>query len=265
MLGSAAITSVLLLALAWLCREWIAARLKASLELETAKKLAEFTRRLDAAEARIVAARDAGIETNLQLSAVVLAERVAAIKALWQGIIDWRAATALNMIVAAMTTDYVRRHGDNEATARAARQMLDAIHHNELLTATNKLNYWRPFVTERAWAMFFAYHTFHVVRVTRATALMLRQHEMAIRLWEVNSELSVVRASAPHLAVQYEAEPIGTTSTFLAYVEAELLAELQKSLAGEHSGAEAARQAAAIVATATTAVGAAQPAPVLPQ
>lgn len=62
-------------------------------------------------------------------------------------------------------------------------------------------------------------------------------------------ELQVVRATAPALMVQaYEAGSIVTTMPFLNYVEQELLAELQKSLAGEHSGPEASRQAAKIVA-----------------
>lgn len=247
-LDTAAVAAVLVAALGWLLRKWIGARLTASIQLDTDKKLEEFKKRLDAAEAQVSAVRQAGIDATLQLSGVVVAERVAAIKQVWNGVIEWKRATMVSTLVSAMTIDFVRKSGDDERTRAAVKQMLDNVKYVDLLTTMNALQQCRPFLTERAWALFAAYHGFYVARLMRAFGIA-HDKELALRFWEIDNELTIVRATAPPQMVQaYEAGSIATTLPFLNYVEQELLAELQRSLAGEHSGPEASRQAAKIVA-----------------
>jgi hypothetical protein len=259
LLSSGVLASALLLSVGWLARTWIKKRIDASIDLQTGRQLAEFTRRLDAAEARITAVRDAGIDANLQLNAVVVAERVAAIKAVWKAVVDWRAASATSGIVSAFTLDYVRQHAGDARTIRSMQQILQPLNYPVFLAKLNTTQEWRPFVTERGWALFMAYHGFYIARLTRAFALTMQDPEMAIRMWEVDSESQVVRATAPaEIQQQYAANVFTGTTEFLGFVEKELLQELQRSLAGEHNGPEAQREAARMVAAAQTAVAAAQ-------
>lgn len=249
LLGNAVVIGAVLAFAGWLLRKWITTRLTESIRLDTEQRLHEFKGRLDAAEAQVSAVRQAGIEATLQLSAVVVAERVAAIKHIWGGVIEWKKAAVVSTIVSAMSIDYVRKHGDDPRTKATMRQLLDSLKYLELMTVTNALQQWRPFVTERAWALFAAYHGFYIARVMRAVSIMLGEKELALRFWELDSEVQLVRASAPaSMAQAYEAASVATTIPFLNFLETELLAELQRSLAGEHSGPEASRQAATIVA-----------------
>jgi len=249
LLGDALVVGALLAFVGWLFRKWIATRLTEGIRLETEQKLHEFKARLDAAEAQVSAVRQAGIDATLQLSGIVVAERVVAIKNLWNGVIDWKRATMVSTIVSAMDIEYVRQNGDSARTQATMKQLLDSLKHMELMTATNALQQWRPFVTERAWALFAAYHGFYVARVMRAVSLTLGDTELALRFWHLDNELQIVRAAAtPQMTQAYEAGSVATTIPFLNFIEKELLAELQRSLAGEHSGPDASRQAANIVA-----------------
>ena len=84
-------------------------------------------------------------------------------------------------------------------------------------------------VTARVCGLFAAYHGFYPARVAKPAILMIGNREMVERMWQASGELAVVRAAAPADVVQRFAE----RPKFLAYIEVELLAELQRTLAGE--------------------------------
>jgi hypothetical protein len=249
-IDTAAVAALLVAGLGWLLRNWISTRLKASIELETDQELARFNARLDAAEAQVAAVRSAGIDAVQQMAAATLAERVRAIREIWLGVVDWRAASALSTLIGAFDARTAVANADHVPGRRNIQMMLDQLHHMDLMKRMNGLAQWRPFVTERAWSLFAAYHGFYSARVAKASILAIGNREIVERLWQVNSELDIVRAAAPAEIVRaYEAQPLKVSAEFLAYLEVELLDELRRSLAGEHSGPEASRQAAKIVAT----------------
>lgn len=248
-LDTAIVAAALVAALGWLLRAWIGARLNASIQLSTNQRLAEFTQRLDATEAQVATVRAAGIDAAQQMAAAALAERVEAIKQIWLGVVEWKAASALSTLVSAMDIRMATESAGHPGTKRTMQTMLDSLQYMELLRRTNGLARWRPFVTAQAWALFAAYQGFYSARVTKAAVLMIGHRETVARLWQVDGERDVVRAAAPiDMTVRYEANPIAEGPKFLAYLEAELLAELQRTLAGEHSGPEASKHAAKIVA-----------------
>lgn len=152
-------------------------------------------------------------------------------------------------MISAMDIHMAANGAGDAGTQRTMKTMLDSLQYMDFMKRANALARWRPFVTERGWALFAAYHGFYAARVGKAALLMIGNVEMVQRVWQVDNELQVVRATAPAEMVNaYETSPIATSEKFLAYVESELLAELRSSLAGEHSGPEASRQAARIVA-----------------
>jgi hypothetical protein len=250
-LSSAGAAAILLVALGWLLRKWIGTRLTESLRLETEQKLHEFKTRLDAAEARVTSVQQAGIDATLQLSAAVVAERVSAIKRIWNGVVDWRAATAVSTIVSAIDREWVERNAEKEGTKTSFGKFLNSLNYMDLLKAMHELEKCRPFVTERAWALFKVYHGFYLSRILRVFALSIGDKQLALRFWETDMELRLVRVAAPpELGDEYAANSIAASSKFLSYIEEQLLIELRLSLAGHQSGPEASRQAANIVAAA---------------
>jgi hypothetical protein len=248
-LNEAVVAAALVAFAGWLLRRWIAERLTADIRLATEQKLQAFRARLDAAENEVV--QQAGIAASLQMSAAPLAERVQAIKEIWLGVVDWKAASALSTMMSAFTIEDVDKHGDHPGTKSTMKQVLDSLKYMELLHWTNALARWRPFVSERAWALFAAYHGFYAARVTKAAMLMIGGANVARRLWQVDYERDLVRASAtPEIVAAYEADIVAGSTRFLEYVERELLAELQRSLRGEYSGPDASRRASKIIAIA---------------
>jgi len=268
-LASDAVTTAALLAAAtWLCRTWIKERLSADIRTETETKLAsvkdqlhrdtetELTTvrtRLAAAETKLSEARKAGIDANQQLYAAVVPEQIAGLKGLWAGIREARAINVVSLFVTVMDLGTVRRSiGEQRFTNQIAR-MLAQIDHMELLKRLQAVEQWRPFVTERAWALFSAYHQFYTTHLLRGIALSMPNLELAERLWQTNNELKIVQATAtPEIAAQYAGSAYLGTAPFLRYVERELLDEFARSLKGEHSGHEAARRAADIIRVAET-------------
>jgi hypothetical protein len=254
-LDTAVVASLLIAAAAWLARTWIKGRLTENLRRETEERLLSLEYRLQIAEAQVHAVRQAGIDTNLQLNAVVVGERVAACKQLWHGVVDWKSATMVVMAVHAFDLEYVRRYAADEGVKRTFKTMLEAVRYMDLMTRMNAIQQCRPFVTERAWALFFAYHGYFVSGLVRGFSLMIGARDLAESMWQANAELAIVREAAPpDMFGAYEANPIANFLPFVNYLEREILVELQKSLAGEQSGPEASRQAARLVATAETAL-----------
>jgi hypothetical protein len=262
--GINAVTTAMILAVvAWLLRTWIKERLSADIRTETETKLVgvrdqlhreteteltELRTRLSAAETKLSEARKAGIDANQQLYTAVVPEQIAGLKGLWTGIRDARAINVVSIFVSVMDLAFVRKSiGDQKFTNQIG-MMLKQIDHMELLKRLKDIEQWRPFVTERAWALFAAYHLFYTTRLLRGIALSMGSLELAERLWQVNSELTIVQATAtPEIAAQYAENAFAGTAPFLSYVEKELLDEFARSLRGEHSGTEAARRAAEII------------------
>lgn len=274
-LANTAATAAILAVLGWLGRTWIKERLSASIRAETEARLASLRdqlhretetelatlrTRLNAAEAKLSEARKAGIDANQQLYAAVVPEQIAGIKALWAGIRDARAISVVSMFVSVMDLAIVRRNIHDRAFAGVIDKMLQNIDYMELMKRLLAVEQWRPFVTERAWALFSTYHLFYSTRLLRSIALSIQNLELAERLWQNNSELALVQATAtPDIVAQYTANEYAGTQPFLSFLEKELLEEFERCVKGERSGHEAAERAAAIirvteaVATANTA------------
>jgi hypothetical protein len=259
--GSAGVTALLLAAAAWLTREWIMQRLAASLRIETEKKLAEFQVRLDATQAEISFVRTAGLEAMHQSNAALLAERVRATHAIWGAVVAWHRTSALSMLISALKTHEAIANAAHVPARENFRVMLQSIKHLELSESGNSIAGWRPFVSEKAWALYAALNAFYGARIAKATMIQFGKQDFVERLWLVNSELQIVKnTTPPEISSLFERDEVTGSQKALEHIEGTLLAELKRGLAGEESGPETARQAAKILAVAqeatTTAAGA---------
>jgi hypothetical protein len=259
LLSTGAVSAGLVAVLAWLLKRWIAERLTADIRGETEKKLTDLKHRLDAAEAQVSAVRAAGIESTRDMFVATLSERVQAIKEIWLGVVEWKAASLLVSLISAMDEEIATGSAGHAGTQRTLNTMLDSLKDSNFLTRTNALARWRPFITARGWALFHSYHAFYSAHVAKAAILAIGNGAMVRRMWQDGAERKIVRAGAPDDIVRaYQADPVATGPRFLEFLEAELLTELQLTLAGEHSGPNATLQAAKVVALTDEALRAVQ-------
>jgi len=247
-LGSTAASTVLLGLISWLLREWISARLTAGLRVETEQQLASFRSRLEAAERQVTSVRQAGLEAARSANAVVMTERVLATKEFTRTVTESSAAATISMIIAAMTPDWVHRNATQPGTRNTADMLLKAAKAQELLARMHALGMYRPFITERSWALFTALHSFYAARILKCVALQLGNAELAERLWAVDAERKLLETILPDKIAAYDRNPVETEVIFVETVRNQLLEELRRGLSGEHSGSEAVRQATAISA-----------------
>lgn len=247
-LPNALFGSALTAAFLWVIRHWLKAKLTATVRFETQRKLAELQARIVGDESTRSAIAGAGLGSLANLNAITLPERVKAIKSVWKGVRRWRPVTPLVSMLAVMDKDYVSQHANDDRVARTMQAMLDSTKGLETSQAMNELHQWRPFMTDRAWALWSAYNAFFVGATSRAFALTMKDGHLATRLWEINGELKIVESVAPpEIVSRYRANAADGTVPFLDYVEQQLLEDFRRSLAGEHSAPDAAKNAAPIL------------------
>jgi hypothetical protein len=249
-LTSSVVVSVIVGLVIWALREWISTRLTASVRLETEQKLTSFRMRLDSAERQFSAVRQAGIEAARSTSAAALVERVIAIKEIARVVSEWSSISTLSMIVAAMTSAIAERGAADSSMHDALPKMLKAARAQERLDRIHLLASHRPFLTERTWALFAAFQGFYVTRVGKAMCILTGNAELVRRIWAVDGDRKIVSTVAPQMLDAYDRNPVEIESSFLETLREQLLAEMQRSLSGEHSGPDAVRQAATIASTA---------------
>jgi hypothetical protein len=231
----------------WLARAWIVARLTASLRVQTEKELTAFGKRLDATEQQVNSVRDAGLEAARFANAAVLRERVRATREFAHALIEWNSLVALSMLIGAMNSEWAKKNAREPGTSSFADSILKSSKAEDLLTRMQALGAYRPFVTEKSWALFSALQSFYAIRVAKCMALRIGNPEMAERLWAADAERKLVAAIIPDQIEAYDRNPVETESPFTDAVRDQLLAELRRGLSGEHSGSEAVHDAATIL------------------
>jgi hypothetical protein len=256
--------ALLLAAAAWLARLWIKARLTASIRLETETQLARVKAEIKAAETRISAVTSAGITAIGQMSAATIPARVTAVQTLWDTAIRWRRASFISAIIAVVDIELLRRIANDAGTRAAYKKMLDSIGGAEFLKQQADAESARPFVSERAWALFLSLHNFLLARMTKATLISVVGAESE-RAWHLNTERSIIVAlQQPDLLAQFDQNASSGSAAFVGYVETELMAELKRNLSGMDSGPEASRHAAVVIETVTRSLAALDAAQNLP-
>ncbi len=264
-LSSGAVTAGLLIAVGWLARTWLKARLSESLRLETDITIERLRSELNAAENRIEAVTSAGIGSVAQMADATFPTKVVSIQQLWSAVLLWRSANAVTHIISAIDADYVRENGNDAGTKATFRKLLDSFNYLDLLKETNKAEEARPFVSDRAWALYYALNSFLATRVAKA-ALLSVVGSNAEEMWHRVDERALVAASAPADIVDaYDNNVMAGSTKFIAYLEREIISELRRNLSGEQSAPEAALQAADLVVAASNLLSAAEPPPEPPQ
>lgn len=242
-LGSASLIGVA----AWLSREWLKERLTASIRLETEQTLTKLKAELEAANQRIRDLASAGSAATAQVQLSLLEHQIAAVQKVWESVQNWQQVYVATMTVSALPDDWVKKHASDPGTRSAFEQTLKGIDYSSFMETQNKTELARPFMSESAWALYFAYHSFLSSRLAKAKLLTVSGIEHADLLSRI-SERDLVAKSAPaEIVAAYDISPYAATEPYLRFLRESMLAEFRDFLSGQRAGNQAVRDAAEVL------------------
>lgn len=241
--GSASLIGVA----AWLSRTWLKERLTASIRLETEQKLARLKSELDAANQRIRDLASVGAAANSQVESALVEHRIAAVKKVWESVQCWQQVSVATMMVSVLPDEWIKKYASDPKTKSAFEQILKNADHLNFMRKQNETELVRPFLSESAWALYSAYHSFLSARLTKASLLTISGIDHVEVLSRFN-ERDLVEKSAPkEILAAYDENPYTGTEPYLRFLREKMLAEFQEFLSGQRAGNQAVQSAARIL------------------
>lgn len=245
---STSIATATLVTLAiWLFRTWFIERLKADIKLDNDSKLEEVRSELKKANNNLTHISGAGDKAYSQVQASLLPTKIKAVEIIWNSVLAWDEMATASMFVSVLDLDWVRKYGSDPSTKKTFEDVLKAPNHLEFLRQRKDVENMRPFVSERAWALYSAYHSFYISRITKASVLTipLISH---VEIFERANERNLIEKSAPQYILDlYDSNFLDGTNEYLRYLKEEIITELKLEMSGERDSNRAAINAAEIL------------------
>jgi hypothetical protein len=241
-------STVTLLAIAgWLARTWIKERLTADLRLETESKLEELKAQLAKANDSLSMLTSTGNAAMSQAQAALLEHKIKAIKTIWQSVHAWQKTTTVTTFAALMSIEWVKKYGSDPSTKANFDRLLNDLDHLKFMQARNDTELVRPLLSEKSWALYFAYHSFYASRLIKASFLTIPNIDHAA-LWERSNERELVVSSAPkEILDEYDSNFLIGTSSFINYLKEQMIEEFQAELSGRRDSQAAVSNASSIL------------------
>ena len=238
-----ALTSIVI----WLFRNWIITRLTADIRLENDSKLEQLKSSLKRTNDTLTNLTSAGDQAYNQSQTALLPHKIKAIETVWSSVLAWNEMSAASMFVAVLPIDWVKKYGSDPSTKRNFETLLKNPEHLTFLKKRNETEIVRPFLTERAWALYVAYSGFYMSRVTKASMFLFPSIDHA-ELWERINERALIKASAPENILQlYDSNILEGTNSFLKYLQDEMIKEFKLELSGARDSESAVANSAIIL------------------
>ena len=239
--------AVLLGVAGWLSRAWLKERLTASLRLETEQKLARLKSELETANQRIRDITTAGTAANSQVESALLEHRIAAVKKVWESVQAWQQVFVATMMVSVLPDEWMKKYASDPGTKSTFEQVLKNIDHLNFMKKQNETELVRPFLSESAWALYSAYHSFLSARLTKAVLLTIPGIDHAEVLSRMNEHELVEKSAPPEILALYDISPYVATEPYLRFLREKILMEFREFLSGERAGSKAVQDAAQIL------------------
>jgi len=240
-------TSIALISIAaWLSRAWVVARLTADIRLENDSKLEELRAELQKTSLILSNLTAAGDKAYSQSQVALLPNKIKAIEEVWGSVLAWNEMTAASMFVAILPIEWIRKNGVDPKTKKNFETLLNAPNHLPFMKDRNKTEAYRPFLTERAWALYSAFNGFYISRITKASMLTISTVDHA-EIWERIDERDLVSTIAPQEVIEkYDSDVLGGSNDFIKYLKDEMIKEFKLELTGERDSKNALSNAAVI-------------------
>jgi hypothetical protein len=240
-------TAVLVSLAIWLSRIWITERLKADIKLDNDSKLEEIRSELQRTNTQLSGITSAGGQAYSQVQAALLPNKIKAIERMWASVLAWNEMTAASMFVAVLPIDWVRKYGSDPSTKENFEMLLRAPNHLEFLKERNNVESVRPFVSEQSWALYSAYNSFYISRISKASFFLISTFDHAEVFERVNERRLVEKSATKEILEKYDANILDGTNEYLNYLKEEMVKEFHIELSGERDSTRAANNAAEII------------------
>jgi hypothetical protein len=242
-IGSASLTC----AAGWLCRTWLKARMTASIRLETEQKLAVIKSELEAANQRIRDLASVGAAVNSQVESALLKHRIAAVQKVWESVQSWQQVSVATMTVSVLSDDWMKKYASHPGTKSTFEQILKGVDHLGFMKKQNETELVRPFLSEPAWALYSAYHSFLSARLIKAVLLTLSGIDHMEVLSRFSERDLVAKSASAEIVAAYDENPYAATEPYLRSLREKMLTEFREFLSGHRAGNQAVRDAAEIL------------------
>lgn len=246
-IATSAVTSFLIILALWLSRTWIKERLVADIRLENDSKLEKLKSQLQRTNETLTNITSAGGQAYSQSQVAILPYKIKAIETVWNSILAWHEMSVASMFVAVLPISWVRKNGADPSTKEHFEMLLQNPNHLKFLKERNYTELVRPFISERSWALYSAYNSFYISRITKASMFLISSVNH-VEIWEKINERELIKASAPsHILELYDSNILEGTTEFLNYLKEEMIKEFEIVLSGKRDSESAASNAAFIL------------------
>lgn len=244
---TSSVTTILIAILLWLFRTWIKERIEADIRLENDSKLEKLKSQLQKTNENLNNITSAGGHAYSQSQVNLLPYKIKAIETVWSSVIAWNEMTVASMFVANTPLSWVRRYGSDPSTKKNVDQLLQKDNYFKFCKERNDTELVRPFISDRGWALYYAYNSFYLSRILKAGVLRIPTLNH-VEIWENINERNLIKASAPdHIIELYDSNITDGTTAFLKYLQEEILKEFKIELSGARDSKSAASNTAKIL------------------
>lgn len=244
-------TAVLISIMMWLFRLWITERLKADIKLDNDSKLEDLRHELKRANDSIAEITSVGGQAFSQMQTALLPNKIKAIEVIWDAVLTYDEMSAVSMFVSILQTDWIREHGSAPSTKNNIELLLNPPKHLEFLKNSKRNELVRPFVSERGWALYSAYSSLYISRITKASILIIPGLNHADFFERINERDLIAKSAPQHIVELYDANCISGTLEYLQYLKEEMLIEFRMELSGERDSSRATINTVSILKAAT--------------
>lgn len=242
-IGSAA----LVIAIVYLARNLIEARLTRSVQHEFDQKLASFRAALEAESNRQEAVRSTAFAALLAQRSAVATKRIDATQGLWDGVMEAKKGLSVALTVEILNIDALaKRLSDPKIQQYLATIGTGEVMERDFSARLNRVAAYRPFVSPMAWALYSVYSTVIVFSVSQLRMLQLGENPKS--LMSKSSWVEFVGDALPKEEVML----IGSDSNHglqwaMNLLEQRILDELRESVAEESAGLDSVANARRIL------------------
>jgi hypothetical protein len=237
-LGQASVSALMVIALGYLCRSLIEARLKSAVQHGFNQKLTTFKSQLEEEVRQRESIRSAALSALSSQRSALAIKRVEAVQGLWNGVRELKKGRSVAQQLEILKIDEIVKELGNPKMQTFLQVIGDqSVVSTDYLTNLNQYETHRPFVSPAAWALFSAYSS--IIGFYVAQLMMLRIGFDIGKFSNVQHWTALLGSSLPQDEVsQIYSDADHGIQWALGRLEERLIEELQRSLSEESAGVE---------------------------
>lgn len=156
----------------------------------------------------------------------------------------WQQVSVATKMVSTLTDDWLENNASSPSTKLNFEQLLQDIDYLSFMKKQSEAELLRPFVSERIWALYWAYYSFLSTRLIKAKLLTIpgiKHYEM---LLELNERNLVEKSATTEIFASYDKNSHQDAEPYLLYLKEEMVTEFREFLSSQRASNLAAQDTA---------------------